>query len=43
MTTKENAHYYIKDILFLIYMDAIDYCDQHNIKYIEIKKTKKYI
>ena len=36
------SHYYVKDIYFTLYMDAIHYCDNNNIDYSVIEKTKEY-
>ena len=43
MDTSKTPHYYIHNIYFTLYMDAIDYCDKYNIDYELIKKTKTYI
>ena len=43
MDTSKISHYYIHNIYFTLYMDAIDYCDKNNIDYELIEKTKNYI
>ena len=43
MDTSKIPHYYINDIYFTLYMDAIAYCDKHRIDYAVIKKTRTYI
>ena len=35
-------HYYVKEIYFSLYMKAISYCDNKNLDYSIIEKTKKY-
>jgi hypothetical protein len=41
-TTATIAHYVVRDNLFILFEDALNYCDKNNISYQEIIKTKQY-
>jgi antirestriction protein len=36
------SHYKVGDAVFVDYMDAVNYCDENNLPYSKIIKTKKY-
>jgi len=38
----EISHYKVGDEVFIDYIDAVNYCDKHNLPYSKIVKTKKY-
>ena len=37
-----TSHYYVNKVLFIEYMDAIVYCDNHMLEYNIIIKSKTY-
>lgn len=41
-TQSEFNHYYVNDALFILYDEALDYCDKHKLSYDLIETTKHY-
>jgi hypothetical protein len=41
-TQSEFNHYYVNDALFILYDEALDYCDKHQLSYDLIETTKHY-
>ena len=37
-----TPHYFVNDDLFILFDDALKYCDNNNMSYNKIKKSYKY-
>ncbi|MFP8488792.1 hypothetical protein ACKGJO_06790 [Gracilimonas sp. Q87] len=35
-------HYYVNEVLFLDFDDALEYCDEHSLPYEDIEKSYEY-
>ena len=42
MKKSELPHYFVKNILFILYDEAMSYCEKNNLSYSEIKKSYYY-